>query len=114
MHAEQDALSKLHTKTYRRKTNNLTKVSIIAIRISSASTPEKYKLLNSRPCADCMYNIINTEHLGYRVSHIYFSDDNGDIIKYKTSDLVNKPQFVSTLRRSTNTPKKLKRSFIIE
>ena len=74
VHAERDAINKL--KPLERK-NNLETIDLLVIRMSKHN-----KLLNSKPCANCIENM---KHLpkkkGYNLKNIYYSNENGDIIK---------------------------------
>lgn len=83
-HAEEMALDKI----VKNKTKKIIDVSLLVIRISARSTCGSYKLCNSRPCAACMYKMSNSVENGYRVSKVYFSDDNGDIVCYKLRDIL--------------------------
>ena len=108
-HAEEMALDKI----VKPKSRKIIDVSLLVIRISCGSTCSKYKLCNSRPCAACMYKIKNSVQSGYRVSKIYFSNDNGDIVCYKIRDIIAEKQFVSKYYRLTAIPKKLTNVFVI-
>lgn len=100
-------------KIVKPRTRKIIDVSLLVIRISCGSTCNKYKLCNSRPCAACMYKIKNSIQTGYRVTKIYFSDDNGDIVCYKFKDIIIEKQFVSKFYRLTSIPKKLSNIFVI-
>lgn len=82
IHAEHDAINKL--KPLRRK-KHLENINLLVIRISKYN-----KLLNSKPCANCINLIkILPEKKGYRIKNIYYSNDNGDIIKTNINNLEN-------------------------
>lgn len=74
VHAERDAINKL--KPLVRK-NHLESIDLLVIRMSKHN-----KLLNSKPCANCIENMKNLpKKKGYNLKNIYYSDENGDIIK---------------------------------
>ena len=74
VHAEHDAINKL--KPLERK-NHLETINLLVIRISKHN-----KLLNSKPCANCIQNMKNLpKKKGYNIKNIYYSNENGDIIK---------------------------------
>ena len=106
-HAEEMALDKIYLK----KTKKIINVSIIVIRITPSSTATNYKLANSRPCLMCMHKIKNTTSSGYRVTNVYFSDNNGQILKYKLRDLVKEKQHISKFYRFTHVPKMIRDEF---
>lgn len=74
IHAEQDALSKLMPLKYKKK---LEKISLLVIRLSPNN-----KLKISKPCSSCI-QLIKTIPLkkGYKIKYIYYSDNEGNIIK---------------------------------
>ena len=108
-HAEEMALEKLKPN-YGKK---IIKISLLVIRISQASTPTKYTLGNSRPCASCLYKIKNSISIGYKIDKVYFSNDFGNIICYKLRDIIKEKQFVSRYYRMHTIPKKLKNEFTL-
>ena len=80
VHAEHDAINRL--KPLQRK-RHLQNVNILVIRLSKNN-----KIQNSKPCANCIENMkILPEKKGYRIRNIYYSDDNGDIIKSSLKNL---------------------------
>lgn len=74
IHAEHDAIIKL--KPLRRR-KTLINVDILVIRLSG-----KNKLQSSKPCINCinMMKILPAK-LGYNIRHVYYSNENGDIVK---------------------------------
>lgn len=103
IHAEEMAIDKIHFKKARKIIN----VSIIVIRITLSSTIDCYHLANSRPCIACMHKINNTTPLGFRINNVYFSDNNGNILRYKLRDIIKEKQHVSKFYRIVNIPKYL-------
>ncbi len=83
----------------------------MVIRISPSSTTETYTLSNSRPCAVCLLKIKNMECFGYKISKVYFSNKNGEIVCYKLQNLIKEKQYISKYYRSTAIPKRLLREF---
>lgn len=80
IHAEHDAINKL--KPLERK-KHLQSINILVIRLSKYN-----KIQNSKPCANCI-EIMKTlpEKKGYRIRHIYYSNEHGEIIKSTLSNL---------------------------
>ena len=80
IHAEHDAIIGL--KPLKRK-NHLQNVNMLVIRISKNN-----KLQNSKPCANCIETMkILPEKKGYRIRNVYYSNENGDIIKSSLKNL---------------------------
>ena len=79
IHAEQDAINRL--KSIKRK-KHLQNISILVIRFSKNN-----KLQSSKPCANCIEIMkFLPEKKGYKIKNIYYSNENGDIVK---SSLIN-------------------------
>lgn len=80
VHAEEAALLKLKTLKNRK---NLRPINILVIRLSKMN-----KILLSRPCSNCIY-IMETipQQKGYKIKHIYYSDDNNTIVKTNLNQL---------------------------
>lgn len=80
VHAEHDAINRL--KPLHRK-KHLENVNMLVIRLSKNN-----KMQNSKPCANCIETMRNLpEKKGYRIRNIYYSDDNGDIVKSSIKNL---------------------------
>ena len=93
IHAEDMAIDKLpHINCKRRK-----KINILVIRITSSSNSEKYKLVNSQPCKNCVEKMSYIQ--GYKVKKIYYSNENGEIVCCKLRDLANKSQHITKFNR---------------
>jgi len=88
VHAEHDAIKKLLPLKKKKKLEN---INILVIRLSS-----KNKLQSSKPCVNCI-NIMKTlpEKLGYKIQHIYYSDNTGNIIKTNLRNLDNEEKHYS-------------------
>ena len=82
IHAEHDAIRKL--LPLKRK-SRLENINILVIRLSS-----KNKIQSSKPCINCI-NMMKTlpPKLGYRIQHIYYSNEEGNIIKTTLQNLEN-------------------------
>lgn len=85
----------------------------MVIRITPASTINFYVLANSRPCIACLYRIKNTINFGYRITKVYYSNENGEIVCYKLRDIVNEKQMLSKYYRKLAIPKKYFNEFEI-
>ncbi|XWV26641.1 putative cytidine deaminase [Tupanvirus soda lake] len=105
-HAEEMAIDKLK----KNKKRKLISVSLLVIRISYGSTVDVYNLSNSRPCVACMSKIKNLTNFGYKVTKVYFSNENGDIVCYKLRDILKEKQYLSKFYRVSTIP----RSFMSE
>jgi hypothetical protein len=80
-HAEIDAMLKLPRQ---RKISRLTPISLIVIRINKSN-----ELKNSKPCYNCLMRLQKLYSFGYNLCNIYYSDQNGEIIKKKYIDLLH-------------------------
>ena len=83
----------------------------MVIRISTASNIDHYSLASSRPCISCMYKIKNSIDHGYKISKVYFSNENGEIVCYKLRDIIREKQFLSKFYRVSNIPKAFRMEF---
>lgn len=92
IHAEHDAINKLKPLEKKKHLHN---INLLVIRISKNN-----KLQNSKPCANCINKIrILPEKKGYRIKNIYYSDDNGEIIKSNLKTLENEELHYSRFYR---------------
>lgn len=74
IHAEHDAINKLKP-LYKKK--NLESINLLVIRLSKNN-----KLQNSKPCVNCIKTLKTLpQKKGYKIKNIYYSNDNGLIIK---------------------------------
>ena len=98
IHAEYDAIRKL-PKLKRNKRPKI--INILVIRISV-----KNRLQLSKPCANCiqMMNIF-PEKLGYKIKHVYYSDNNGNIVKSNLQTLDNEEKHISRFYRKNSRKK---------
>ena len=82
IHAEHDAINKLKPLT---RNKHLQNINILVIRLSKNN-----RLQSSKPCANCINKMkILPEKKGYRIKNIYYSDNNGEIIKSSIKNLEN-------------------------
>ncbi len=93
IHAEQDAINKL--RPLKRK-HHLQSINLLVIRLSKSN-----KLQSSKPCGNCI-EIMKTlpEKKGYKIKHIYYSNDNGEIVKSNLKTLENEEQHISRYFRN--------------
>jgi cytidine deaminase len=101
VHAEEDAINKLKPNPKMSKNNkNLEKVDMLVIRFSRNN-----KLQESKPCANCIQHIKQLPYKkGYKIKNIYYSNNNGDIVKTTLSKLENEELHYSKFyRRYYNT-----------
>jgi hypothetical protein len=83
-----DAIEKLKRREH--TSNRIISVNILIIRLSKTGV-----LNNSKPCMNCLKHLQNLPRYGYRVKYVYYSDENGDIVKEKLDDLICKSTYVS-------------------
>lgn len=82
IHAEHDAINRLKPLTRKKHLQN---INMLVIRISKIN-----KLQNSKPCANCIEIMrLLPEKKGYRIKNIFYSDENGNIIKSNLKNLEN-------------------------
>lgn len=81
----------LKLKYRRDKLKRPIKISAFVIRITHTGT-----LGMSRPCMHCLWSLDRLPRKsGYLVSDVYYSDDNGSIVKTTMKNLLGGPQHVS-------------------
>ena len=97
IHAEHDAINRLKPLQYKK---HLQQINMLVIRLSKNN-----KLQNSKPCANCINNMkILPEKKGYKIKNIYYSDDNGEIIKTSLKNLENEELHYSRFFRRRKIP----------
>jgi len=95
VHAEHDAINKLKPLERKKK---LEPVNLLVVRFSKNN-----KLQNSKPCANCIQNMrILPEKKGYKIRNIYYSNDNGEIIKSSLNNLEKEELHYSRFYRNKN------------
>ena len=96
IHAEHDAINKL--KPLKRK-KHLQNINMLVIRLTKSN-----KLQSSKPCANCIETIKTLpEKKGYRIKNIYYSDENGEIVKSSLRSLENEDLHYSRFFRRNRT-----------
>jgi len=92
IHAEHDAIRKLLPLKNKKR---LKPVSILVIRLSV-----KNKLQSSKPCSNCI-EIMKTLpiKIGYKIKDVYYSDNEGNIIKTNLNNLDNEEKHFSSFYR---------------
>jgi ribosomal protein L28 len=82
VHAEHDAINNLKPL---RRNKRLQNINMLVIRISKNN-----KIQSSKPCANCIEHIKNLPgKKGYKIKHIYYSNDDGEIIRSNIKSLEN-------------------------
>lgn len=82
IHAEHDAILKL--PSLKKKKNNES-INILVLRFSKTS-----KLGMSKPCIKCIEKMQTIPHKkGYKIENVYYSDNDGNIVKTTLSKLIN-------------------------
>lgn len=94
IHAEFNALQKLNPLRIKKK---LCKINLLVIRLSP-----KNKLQQSKPCSNCI-NLMNSYpmKIGYKIQNVFYSDENGCIVKTNLKNLKN--VHVSKFHKKINT-----------
>lgn len=93
-HAEVDAILKL--KYRKDKLKHPIKISVLVIRVSTTGV-----LGMSRPCMHCTHALYSLpKKSGYIVKDVYYSDEDGNILKTTMTDLLMGPQHISHGNRS--------------
>jgi hypothetical protein len=91
-HAEYDAIKKLLPLKIKKRLMN---VNILVIRISG-----KNKLQSSKPCVNCIEIMKSLPpKLGYNIQNVFYSNDNGDIVKSSLTQLDNEEKHYSRFYR---------------
>ena len=85
IHAEHNALIKLKPLKIKKQ---LEPINLLVIRLSKTN-----KIQSSKPCSNCI-KIIDfiPEKKGYKIKNIYYSDNEGNIIKTNLNNLKNEEQ----------------------
>lgn len=93
IHAEHDAIRKLLPLKRKRR---LVSVNILVIRLS-----QKNKIQSSKPCINCI-NVMKTLpiKLGYKIQNVYYSNEDGDIIKSSIKNLEKEDPHYSRFYRN--------------
>lgn len=95
IHAEHDAINRL--KPLKRK-KHLQNVNLLVVRFSKNN-----RLQNSKPCANCIENMkVLPEKKGYRIRNIYYSNENGEIVKSSLKNLEKEELHYSRFFRKIN------------
>jgi len=94
VHAEFDAIRKLPPLKRKRRLEN---INILVIRLSG-----KNKLQQSKPCFNCikMMNSLPNK-LGYSIKNVYYSDNNGKILKTTLRELESEEKHYSRFYRKS-------------
>lgn len=95
VHAEHDAINKLKPLARNKK---LEPINLLVVRFSKNN-----KLQNSKPCANCIQTMKTLpEKKGYRIKNIYYSNDNGVIVKISLNNLEKEELHYSRYYRNKN------------
>jgi cytidine deaminase len=82
IHAEHNALLKLKPLKFKK---NLESINILVVRFS-----KKNSLQESKPCFNCIQNMsVLPQQKGYKINNIYYSDNDGNIVKTTLNKLKN-------------------------
>lgn len=92
IHAEHDAIRKLIPL---KRNKRLEVINMLVIRLSG-----KNKLQSSKPCINCINMMkILPNKMGYKIKDIYYSNENGEIIKSSLNILANEDPHYSRFYR---------------
>ena len=92
IHAEHDSIRKLLPLKRKKRLEN---INLLVIRLSG-----KNKLQLSKPCINCL-KIMNTlpEKKGYKIENVYYSNEEGNILKTTLKSLENEEKHYSKYYR---------------
>lgn len=94
IHAEYDAISNL-CPLDRRRGHNLYNCNIFVTRVSKSN-----RLGHSRPCSECVRNMITLPQLkGYKIKNVFYTDDNQNIVRRRLTHLVNEEAYFTRYQR---------------
>ena len=94
IHAEHNALIKLKPLKFKKQ---LESINLLVIRLSKTN-----KIQSSKPCSNCIKMIdFIPEKKGYKIKNIYYSDNEGNIIKTNLNNLKNEEQHYTRYYRMT-------------
>jgi cytidine deaminase len=102
IHAEHDAINRLKPL---KRNKRLQSINILVIRLSKSN-----RIQQSKPCANCIQTMKTLpEKKGYKIRNIYYSDNNGEIVKSNIRTLEMEEAHISRFfRRNPKTIKDLK------
>jgi cytidine deaminase len=85
IHAEHSALLKLKPLKCKKK---LVSINMLVVRLSKQN-----RLQESKPCFNCIQNMsVIPQQKGYKINNIYYSDNDGAIVKTTLNKLKNDEQ----------------------
>jgi cytidine deaminase len=91
IHAEVDAINRIKNK----KQGKTQKVSLFVMRVN-----KKKEITISKPCKHCIAQMNTIINKNYKISDVYYSDNNGEIIKSSLNSLTIDPcKHISRLDR---------------
>jgi len=93
VHTEEDAINKLPINN-----KKPIYVNMLVIRNNNLNNC----IINSKPCSNCQSKIIKAKEKGYIISNIYYSNDDGNIEKFKIEQLNDKQLFPKRYSRCWN------------
>lgn len=96
IHAEYDSINKLMTIKNKK---NLIKINLLVIRLSP-----KNKIQSSKPCVNCIEAMKTfPEKKGYKIENVYYSNEDGKIIKSNLRKLdADEKHYSMYFRRKAN------------
>lgn len=95
VHAEHDAINRLKPLE---RNKALKPIHLLVIRVSKNN-----KLQNSKPCVNCVQTMRTVpEKKGYRIKHVYYSNDRGEIIQSSVNNLEKEIPHYSRYYRNKN------------
>jgi hypothetical protein len=95
IHAECDAIHKLPPLPRKKK---LEKVNILIVRFTKNG-----KIRNSKPCTNCITKMsLLPPYKGYSIKYVYYSNDDGTIVKTNLRSLQNEPAYYTRFDRDTS------------
>lgn len=84
IHAEDAGMNKLNSiNNFRRILTRKDKIDIFVIRITKTGV-----VGNSRPCRNCINRL---SKLSYKINHVYYTTNEGDIVRERFKDMPHSP-----------------------
>lgn len=89
-HSEETAIEGLRINR-----GKIKKINMLVIRPTIGSSATKYKLSSAKPCASCIGYIRRIRARGYSINKIYYSTNEGVIVKSNLNQLLSEEMHVS-------------------
>jgi len=85
-------------KNRRNNQRRIFSIDVCVLRVSRTG-----KLGNSKPCLHCVKKMINMQSQGVKINNIYYTDEDGEIVKTTLRKLYDTTDHISRGNRAKNT-----------